>query len=56
MQFIVLGAAQLLRPVSGGSVPDVIVSSVTGSFFGIPAPAFWAVFILGIGWKILHGS
>ena len=56
MQFIVLGAAQLLRPVAGGSVPDVIVSSVTGSLFGIPAPVFWAVFILCLGWKILHGS
>ena len=56
MQFVVLGIAQLLRPVAGGSVPDGIVSLVTGSLFGVPAPAFWAVFIVGIGWKILHGS
>lgn len=56
MQFIVLGIAQLLRPVAGGSVPDVVVSVVTGSLLGIPAPVFWAVAVIGIGWKILHGS
>ncbi len=56
MQFIVLGVAQLLRPVAGGSVPDFVVTMVTGSVLGIPAPVFWAVFIVGLGWKILHGS
>lgn len=56
MQFIVLGIAQLLRPVAGGSVPDVVVSLVTGSLLGIPAPAFWAVLVVAAGWKILHGS
>ena len=56
MQFIVLGIAQLLRPVAGGSVPEVVVTLVTGSVLGIPAPVFWAVAVIGIGWKILHGS
>ncbi len=56
MQFIVLGIAQLLRPVAGGSVPDVVVSLVTGSVLGIPAPVFWGVLVIGAGWKILHGS
>ncbi|MCR9127360.1 MAG: ABC transporter permease [Rhodobacteraceae bacterium] len=56
MQFIVLGIAQLLRPVAGGSVPDVVVNVVTGAFLGIPAPVFWAVAVVAIGWKIVHGS
>ncbi len=56
MQFIVLGIAQLLRPVAGGSVPDIVVTAVNGSVFGIPAPAFWAIAIVGAAWKILHGS
>lgn len=56
MQFIVLGIAQLLRPVAGGSVPDVVVVVVTGSVFGIPAPVLWAILVIGVAWKILHGS
>ncbi len=56
MQFIVLGFAQLLRPVAGGSVPDTVVRVVNGSFLSIPAPVFWAVLVIAVGWKILHGS
>lgn len=56
MQFIVLGIAQLLRPVAGGTVPDVVMTLVTGSLLGIPGPVFWAVFVIALGWKILHGS
>ncbi|MEO0677959.1 MAG: ABC transporter permease [Pseudomonadota bacterium] len=56
MQFIVLGIAQLLRPVAGGSVPDLVVTLVTGRLLGIPAPVFWAVLVTALGWKILHGS
>ncbi len=56
MQFIVLGIAQLLRPVAGGSVPDLVVRLVTGSVLGVPASVFWAVLVIGVGWKILHGS
>ena len=56
MQFIVLGIAQLLRPVAGGFVPDIVVTVVTGSVLGIPAAVFWAVFVVALGWKLLHGS
>jgi len=56
MQFIVLGIAQLLRPVAGGTVPDIVVTIVGGSVLGIPAPVFWAVLIGAVAWKILHGS
>lgn len=56
MQFIVLGLAQLLRPVAGGSVPDIVVTIVTGKVLGLPAPVFWALFVAAIAWKILHGS
>jgi ribose transport system permease protein len=56
MQFIVLGIAQLLRPVAGGAVPDIVVTMVTGSLFGIPASVIWLVVTVGLAWKILHGS
>lgn len=56
MQFIVLGIAQLLRPVAGGSVPDIVVTLVNGTLMGVPAPVFWAVAITFVSWKILHGS
>ncbi len=56
MQFIVLGIAQLLRPVAGGSVPDIVVTMVTGNVLGVPAPVLWAVVVIGVAWKILHGS
>lgn len=56
MQFIVLGIAQLLRPVAGGSVPQIVVDMVTGSALGIPAPMIWALVVLAVAWKILHGS
>lgn len=56
LQFIVVGIARLLRPVAGGSVPDIVVTSVTGSFLGIPAAMLWAVLIVLIGWKLIHGS
>jgi ribose transport system permease protein len=51
-----LGIAQLLRPVAGGSTPDIIVAVVTGDVLGIPAAVFWALFVIGLAWKILHGS
>lgn len=56
MQFIVLGFAQLLRPVAGGEVPAIVVSAVTGSVLGINASVIWAVVIVAVAWKILHGS
>lgn len=56
MQFIVLGIAQLLRPVAGGTVPDMVVTLVAGSVLGVPAPVFWVIAVIGVAWKILHGS
>ncbi|MCG8540835.1 MAG: ABC transporter permease, partial [Clostridia bacterium] len=56
MQFIVVGFARLLRPVAGGSVPDVVVSSVAGTILGVPLTVFWAIAILLLGWKLVHGS
>lgn len=56
LQFIVVGIARLLRPVAGGSVPDAVVSIVTGSFASIPLSIFWAIIIVTLGWKMIHGS
>ncbi|MDA4848565.1 ABC transporter permease [Hoeflea poritis] len=56
VQFIVVGFARILRPVAGGSVPDIVVSCVAGTVFGIPLTVFWAVIVLLLGWKLIHGS
>jgi ribose transport system permease protein len=56
MQYVVLGITRLLRPVSGGTVPEVVIASVTGSFLAVPLPVFWGVIVLLIAWKLLHGS
>lgn len=56
MQYILLGITRILRPVSGGSVPDVVIRSVSGSFFGIPLPLFWGIAVLLLAYKLLHGS
>ncbi|GAJ95470.1 ABC transporter permease [Rhizobium rhizogenes] len=56
MQYIVLGAARILRPVSGGTIPDVVISSVSGSFLGIPMPIFWGICVALVAWKLLYGS
>lgn len=56
LQFIVAGIARLLRPVAGGSVPDIIVQAVTGSLLGMPLTLVWAVVVIGVGWKLIHSS
>jgi ribose transport system permease protein len=56
MQYIVLGAARILRPVSGGTVPDVVISSVSGTFLGVPMPIFWGILVALVAWKLLYGS
>ncbi len=56
LQFIVAGIARLLRPVAGGSVPDVVVGAVNGQVFGIPLTLIWAIVIIAIGWKLIHAS
>lgn len=56
MQYIVLGITRILRPVSGGTVPDIVIASVSGSLLGIPLPVFWGIVVLLLSWKLLHGS
>jgi ribose transport system permease protein len=56
MQYILLGVTRILRPVSGGNVPDIVVSAVAGSAFGIPMPIWWGVVVIAAAWKLLHGS
>lgn len=56
LQFVVVGIARIVRPVAGGSVPDFVVASVTGSVLGIPFTVVWAVIVLLLGWKLIHGS
>lgn len=56
MQYFILGVTRILRPVSGGTVPEIIISSVSGDFLGIPFPVFWGVVVILIGWKLIHGS
>lgn len=56
MQYIVLGVTRTLRPVSGGTVPEFVVASVSGSFLGIPMPVYWGVVAIGLAWKLLYGS
>ncbi len=56
MQYILLGITRILRPVSGGTVPDFIIASVANSIFGIPMPVFWGIAVVLLAWKLLHGS
>jgi ribose transport system permease protein len=56
MQYIVLGITRVLRPVSGGTVPDIVIQSVKGSILGISMPMIWGVVVVLIAWKLLHAS
>jgi ribose transport system permease protein len=56
MQYIVLGLTRILRPVSGGTVPDIVIQSVQGSIFGISMPMLWGVFVILVAWKLIHAS
>ncbi|MHA6645886.1 ABC transporter permease [Mesorhizobium sp. A623] len=56
MQYIVLGVTRVLRPVSGGNVPDLVIQSVNGSVFGVPFPVIWGVIVVAVAWKCLYGS
>ncbi|HWK68009.1 MAG TPA: ABC transporter permease [Rhizobiaceae bacterium] len=56
MQYIVLGVTRVLRPVSGGTVPELVIASVSGSFLGVPLPVLWGLFAIGVAWKLLYGS
>lgn len=56
MQYILLGITRFLRPVSGGTVPEVVIRAVSGSVTGIPMPMLWGLCVIVIAWKLLHGS
>jgi ribose transport system permease protein len=56
MQYILLGITRILRPVAGGNVPEIVISSVAGSIAGIPMPVFWAILVILVAWKLLNGS
>ena len=56
MQYIILGATRVLRPVAGGTVPPVVLKAVNGFVFGVPMPVFWGLLVLLVGWMLLHGS
>ncbi|RUZ81332.1 ABC transporter permease [Mesorhizobium sp. M7A.F.Ca.US.006.01.1.1] len=55
-QYIVLGITRILRPVSGGTVPEIVIDAVSGSLLGIPYPVFWGIIVILAAWKLLYGS
>jgi ribose transport system permease protein len=56
MQYVILGATRIMRPVAGGNIPDIVVKAVAGSAFGVPMSIFWGIFVILLAWKLLHGS
>lgn len=56
MQYILLGITRILRPVSGGTVPDIVIAAVQGSFLGLPLAVVWGGLAIGLAAKILYGS
>lgn len=56
MQYILLGITRILRPTSGGDVPEIVIAAVQGRFLGIPLPAVWGLLVIGLAAKILYGS
>ena len=56
MQYILLGITRILRPVSGGDIPQVVIAAVQGSVLGVPLPLFWGLIAVGLAAKILYGS
>ncbi len=56
MQYILLGITRILRPVSGGDIPPMIIAAVQGSFLGLPLPVFWGIIAIGLAAKVLYGT
>jgi ribose transport system permease protein len=56
MQYVLLGITRILRPTSGGTVPDIVIAAVQGSVLGIPLPVVWGLLVIGLAAKILYGS
>ena len=55
-QYIVLGVTRILRPVSGGTIPEIVRWSISESVLGVPLPFLWGILTLLIAWKLLYGS
>jgi ribose transport system permease protein len=55
-QYIVLGITRILRPVSGGTIPEIVRWSVSGSVLSVPMPVVWGVLTLLVAWKLMYGS
>lgn len=56
MMMIVLGITRLIRPVSGGTVPQSVVQLVNGEFLGVYMPLLWGVLVILISWRLIHCS
>lgn len=56
MQYILLGITRILRPVSGGEIPPIVLAAVQGTVVGLPMPLFWGLLAVGIAAKVLYGS
>jgi ribose transport system permease protein len=56
MQYVLLGITRILRPTSGGTIPDIVIAAVQGSVLGIPLPVVWGLLVIGLAAKILYGS
>jgi len=56
MQYVLLGITRILRPTSGGKVPDIVIAAVQGSVLGIPLPVIWGLAVIGLAAKVLYGS
>ncbi len=56
MQYVLLGITRILRPTSGGTVPDIVIAAVQGSILGVPLPMVWGLLVIGLAAKILYGT
>jgi ribose transport system permease protein len=56
MQYVLLGVTRILRPTSGGTVPEIVIAAVQGSLLGLPLPVIWGGLVIGLAAKILYGS
>lgn len=53
-QYVVLGVTRILRPTSGGTVPEVVIAAVSGRLWGLPFAALWGVVVLALAWVLLY--
>ncbi|MCW1920524.1 ABC transporter permease [Rhodobacter sp. KR11] len=53
-QYIVLGVTRILRPTSGGTVPEVVIAAVSGSLWGVPFAALWGLAVIALAWVLLY--